>query len=93
VEADHDNGVEAGGHRFIQEGLGSVVCDALHDFENAPSIDFSLFGEGHEIRLLDVIQEATNTLVHLVRIRKAFEFRIERPQLFKDRRKSIVDDR
>ena len=74
VEADDNDGVGVRNQRCVEQRLGSVVAHAFGLDDGIPRQCFGLFGEGGEIRLLDVVEEAADARIDTVAARDISNF-------------------
>src|SRR5271166_1290200 len=75
IEADHDEGVDAGQKSVVQRRLRPIVVDAFRCNHLMTSSGACQLREGGEVGFQKMIQETRNTLIEAGRIRKLFESR------------------
>ena len=90
VEADDYDAIDAV-EPAIERRHCAIIGDALALNDLVVRQRFGLFGEGLEIRFLDVIQKAGDALINLAGIRQSFEFWIKETAQLENRGKAIID--
>jgi hypothetical protein len=77
VEADDNDGIDVRNQRFVELRLDTIIAHPFDLDDRAACQCFGLLNESQEIRLLDVVEEATDPLIDKIAIRQSLEFRIE----------------
>jgi hypothetical protein len=91
VEADDYDAIDAH-ERAIERRPCAIICDAFDLNELVACQCLGLFGEDLEIRFLDVIQKACDTLINLAGIRQLLEIWIKETPQLENRWEAIIDD-
>jgi hypothetical protein len=92
VETDHHDAIDTV-EPAIERRHCAIIGDAFDLNDRTARQRFGLFGEGLEIRFLDVVQKARDALIDMAAIRQAFECRVKKSAQFEYRWKAIVDDK
>ena len=92
VEADNDDGIDVRNQRLVELPFDTVVAHPFDLDHRVAGQCFGLLNKSREVRLLDVIEETTDTLIEMAAIRQSLELRVEKPTQFKYRWKAIVND-
>ncbi len=92
VEADDDDGVRVRNCCVVEQRRGAVLVHAFDLDDGMLGQRAGQLGESGEIRLLDVVEEASDALIDIAAVRQALISGIEEPAQLEDRREAIFDD-